>query len=181
MKTLPLFALRASLLALLCLAASPLNAQKTRNVVVIPGQMTQVVTDTIGTAYDIPFPPGRVYSAVLAAFNELKISADVRDSLGGRVETNVFHRRGDLGGKQISTYLECGDGITGPYADSYRVYMIVLTTIVPKGADRSALRSVLLGGAVNVAEGARQPMACESSGRWEIRLHKLVLAKAAQP
>ena len=173
MKT-PLF------LSVLALAA-PLSAQKTRNVVVIPGQMTQVITDTIGTAYDIPFPAGRVYNAVLAAFSELKISADVRDSAAGRVETNVFHRRGDLGGKQISTYLECGDGITGPYADSYRVYMIVLTTIVPKGPDRSALRSVLLGGAVNVAEGARQPMACESSGRWEIRLHKLVLAKAAQP
>jgi hypothetical protein len=168
------------LLSLLALTA-PLSAQKSRNVVVIPGQMTQVITDTIGTAYDIPFPAGKVYSAVLAAFNELKISADVRDSAAGWVETNVFHRRGDLGGKQISTYLECGDGITGPYADTYRVYMIVLTTIVAKGADRSALRSVLLGGAVNVAEGARQPMACESSGRWEIRLHKLVLAKAAQP
>jgi hypothetical protein len=96
------------------------------------------------------------------------------------VETNVFHRRGDLGGKQISTYLGCGDGITGPYADSYRVYMIVMTTIEPKGPDQSTVRTVLLGGAVNVAEGARQPMACESTGRWEIRLHKLVLAKAAE-
>ena len=54
-----------------------------------------------------------------------------------------------------------------------------MTTIKPKGADRSTIRTVLLGGAVNVAEGARQPMACESTGRWEIRLHKLVLARAA--
>jgi hypothetical protein len=30
-----------------------------------------------------------------------------------------------------------------------------------------------------VSEGARQPMACESTGRWEIRLHKQVLARAA--
>jgi hypothetical protein len=148
-------------------------------VIIIPGQLTQVVTDTMGTAYEVPYPAGSVYEAVLAAFKELKIPSEVRDSAGGRVETNVFHRRGDLGGKQISTYLGCGDGITGPYADSYRVYMIIMTTIEPKGADRSTIRTVLLGGAVNVAEGARQPMACESTGRWEIRLHKVVLARAA--
>ena len=172
MRLLPLFALAA-------MASAPLSAQKTRTVIVVPGQLTQVITDTTGTPYDVPFPAGKVYTAVLAAFNELKIPADLRDSVDGRVESNVFHRRGDIGGKQISTYLGCGDGITGPYADSYRVYMIVMTTIQPKGVDRSTVRTVLLGGAVNVAEGARQPMACESTGRWEIRVHQLVLAKAA--
>ena len=172
MRFLPLFALGA-------MAAAPLSAQKARTVIVVPGQLTQEITDTTGTAYEVPFPAGKVYTAVIAAFNELKIPADIRDSAAGRVETNVFHRRGDLGGKQISTYLGCGDGITGPYADSYRVYMIVMTTVEPKGPDRSSVRTVLLGGAVNVTEGARQPMACESTGRWEIRLHKLVLAKAA--
>jgi hypothetical protein len=167
------------LCSLAAIVVVPLSAQKTRTVIVIPGQMTQVITDTIGTKYEVPFSAARTYSGVLAAFKELKIPADIRDSLDGRVETNVFHRRGDLGGKQISTYLGCGDGITGPYADTYRVYMIVMTTIEPKGPDRSTIRTVLLGGAVNVAEGARQPMACESTGRWEIRMHKLVIARAA--
>lgn len=168
-----------SVLALAALLAAPLAAQRTRTMVVIPGQLTRVITDTTGTAYEVPFPAARTYAAVLATFEELKLPAEVRDSANGRVETGVFHRRGDIGGKQISTYLSCGDGITGPYADSYRVYMIVMTTVEPRGPDRSAIRSVLLGGAVNVSEGARQPMACESTGRWEIRLHKTVLAKAA--
>jgi hypothetical protein len=161
------------------LSAAPLSAQRTRTMVVIPGQLTRVITDTTGTAYEVPFPAARTYTAVLATYEELKLPTEVRDSANGRVETGVFHRRGDIGGKQISTYLSCGDGITGPYADSYRVYMIVMTTIEPRGPDRSAIRSVLLGGAVNVSEGARQPMACESTGRWEIRLHKQVLARAA--
>ena len=166
---------------LAAVAATPLAAQKTRTVIVVPGQLTQVITDTTGTAYDVPFPAARTYAAVLAAYKELKIPADIQDSAQGRVESNVFHRSGSLGGKQISTYLGCGDGITGPYADSYRVYMIVMTTVVPKGADRSTVRTVLLGGALNVSEGARQPMACESTGRWEIRVHKLVIVKAAIP
>lgn len=163
----------------LSLLAAPLAAQRTRTMVVIPGRLTRVISDTTGTLYEVPFPPGRTYAAVLATYEALKLPAEIRDSAQGRVETGVFHRRGDIGGKQISTYLSCGDGITGPYADTYRVYMIVMTTVEPRGNDRSAIRSVLLGGAVNVSEGARQPMACESTGRWEIRLHKEVLARAA--
>ena len=161
------------------LAAAPLAAQQTRTMVVIPGRLTRVITDTTGTLYEVPFPAAKTYAAVLRTYEELKLPSEVRDSAKGRVETGVFHRRGDIGGKQISTYLSCGDGITGPYADTYRVYMIVMTTVEPRGPDRSAIRSVLLAGAVNVSEGARQPMACESTGRWEIRLHKEILARAA--
>lgn len=172
--------MKASFLFLLTLmAAAPLSAQRTRTIVVIPGQLTTVVTDTMGTAYEVPFPVSRVFPAVVAAFGELKIPAEVMDSTVGRVESSRFYRRGDLGGKQLSTYLSCGDGITGPYADSYRVYMIAMTTVSPKGDDRSTIRTIFLAGAVNVTEGARQPMACESTGRLEIRLHKLVVARAA--
>lgn len=167
------------LLLATALIAAPLAAQRVRTMVVIPGRLTRVITDTTGTLYEVPFPAARTYAAVLATYEALKLPAEVRDSANGRVETGVFHRRGDIGGRQISTYLSCGDGITGPYADTYRVYMIVMTTVEPRGPDRSAIRSVLLGGAVNVSEGARQPMACESSGRWEIRLHKEILARAA--
>src|SRR5688500_6108169 len=163
----------------LSLLVAPLAAQQTRTMVVIPGRPTRVITDITGTLYEVPFSPAVTYAAVLRTYEELKLPREISDSAKGRVETGVIHRRVDIGGKQISTYLSCGDGITGPYADTYRVYMIVMTTVVPRGPDRSAIRSVLLGGAVNVSEGARQPMACESAGRWEIRLHKEVLARAA--
>ena len=169
----------STLVLLVTLTAAPLAAQRTRSIVVVPGQLTTVITDTMGTPYDVPFEPGRTYTAVLNALAELKIPAEVRDSSGGRVESNVFFRHGELGGKQISTYLSCGDGITGPYADSYRVYMIAVITVTPQPDHSSSIRTIFLGGAVAIAEGARQPMACESTGRLEIRLHKLVLKKAA--
>ena len=73
-------------------------------------------------------------ATVLSAFTDLKIPAEVRDSGAGRVESNVFYRRGDLAGRQISTYLSCGEGITGPYADNYRVYMVAMVTVAPRRA-----------------------------------------------
>ena len=168
-----------SLALLPALAAAPLAAQRTRAVVVVPGQITTVVTDTMGTPYEVPFAPARTYAAVLDAFADLKIPAEVKDSALGRVESNIFYRRGDLAGKQLSTYLSCGEGMTGPYADTYRVYMVAMVTVAPKGDNRSTIRTIFLAGAVAVAEGARQPMACESTGRLEIRLHKQVLKRAA--
>ena len=161
------------------LAAVPLAGQRPRTVIVVPGELTQVAIDTMGTPYRVPFRTGRVYSALVAAYADLKLPAEVRDSAAGRVESEVFYRRGALVGRQISTYLSCGEGIAGPYADSYRVYSTVLSRVVPADSDRSTLRTVVLAGAVSVAEGARQPMPCESTGRLEIRIHQVVLKKAA--
>lgn len=161
------------------LAATPLAAQRTRTIIVIPGQLTTVVTDTVGTPYEVPFSPARTYAAVLSALADLKIPADIQDSTEGRVESNIFYRRGDLAGKQISAYLNCGDGMTGPYADSYRVYMVTIVKVSPSGEHGSTIRTTFLAGAVAVAEGAHQPVSCESTGRLEIRLHKLVVKKAA--
>jgi hypothetical protein len=168
-----------SLLALATLVTAPLTAQRTRTVVVIPGQLTTIVTDTMGTLYEVPFSTGRTYSAVLSAFSDLKLPAEVKDSSAGRVETNVFYRHGDLGGKQISTYLNCGDGVSGPYADEDRVYMIAMVTISPTGPTGSTIRTIFLAGSVAVAQGARPTMDCRSTGRLELRLHRLVLQKAA--
>lgn len=168
-----------SLSLLVSLLAIPAAAQRTRVVVVVPGQLTRVVTDTMGTPYPVPFPPAQVYHALLAVYAELKIPTDGKDSTQSLVDSKLFYRQNTLGGKQISSYLSCGDGITGPNADSYRVYMTIWSAPAPAGADRATLRTVFLAGAVNVTEGSRQPMPCESTGRLEVRIHQMVLHRLA--
>ena len=165
-----------SVLAVIAIAA-PAAAQRSRVVVVVPGQLTQVLSDTMGTPYDVPFPPALAYKALLAVYAELKIPSEVKDSAAGQVATQMFYRQGTLGGRQISTYLSCGDGMTGPNADYYRVYMNIWSTLVPRGDHAAVLRTAYLAGAVNVSEGSRQPMPCESTGRLEIRIHQMVLKK----
>ena len=51
--------------------------------------------------------------------------------------------------------------------------------VSPEGEDASSIRSALLAGAVSVSEGSRQEMPCESTGRLEVRIHQMVLKKAA--
>ena len=159
--------------------AAPVRAQRTRMVVVVPGQMTRVITDTMGTPYPVPFAPDQVYRALLKVYAELKLPAEIKDSVKHSVESNMFYRQGTVAGKQISGYLSCGESITGPNADSYRVYMNMWTTVTPSAEDRAVIKTVLLAGAVNVMEGSRQPMPCESTGRLEVRIHQMVLKQLA--
>ena len=155
------------------------SAQIRRSVEVVPGQMMQVIVDTIGTPYRVPFPRAQVFRALLAVFKELKVPMVAGDSAAGRVSAPTFHREGDFAGRQLSTWLSCGDSMTGPNADSYRIYMYLMSTVSAEGEDASSIRSALLAGAVSVSEGSRQEMPCESTGRLEVRIHQMVLKKAA--
>lgn len=168
-------------LRILCLllVSTPLAAQRPRTVIVVPGQMTQVIVDTMGTPYEIPFPADAAYRALLAVYAELKVPLEVSDSINLRAGSPSFHRQATFAGRQISTWLSCGDGVSGPNADSYRVYMILTSTISPVSDERSALRTVYLAGAVSNSGAASQGMPCESSGRLEVRIHQRVLKKAA--
>lgn len=165
--------------ATILLVAAPVAAQRNRVVVVVPGQLTQVLSDTMGTPYDVPFPVARVYQALLGVYAELKIPTEVKDSIAGQLGSQMFYRQNSLGGKQLSTYLSCGDGITGPNADYYRVYMNIWSTLSPKNDHDVVLRTAYLAGAVNVSEGSRQPMPCETTGRLEYRIHQMLLKKLA--
>ena len=162
-----------------CLGPQVSSAQIRRSVEVVPGQMMQVIIDTIGTPYQVPFPRAKVFQAVIAVFKELKVPMVAGDSVAGRVSAPTFYREGDFAGRQISTWLSCGDSMTGPNADSYRIYMYLMSTVAAEGEEASSIRSALLAGAISVSEGSRQQMPCESTGRLEVRIHKMVLKKVA--
>ena len=164
-------------LAMLLVLTAPLPAQRRRSVIVMPGQTTQVISDTMGAAYELPFSYGRVYHALVAAFAELKIETSEADSVGGQVGNLQFVTRSPLGGKAMSEYLSCSSGMIGAYADIYRIYLSIMSYLTPNGADSTTLHTGLLGTAVNVAEGSRQPMPCESKGRLELRIYQMILKK----
>ncbi|MGH7561018.1 MAG: hypothetical protein ACRENB_08355 [Gemmatimonadales bacterium] len=154
--------------------SAPLAAQQVRTVVVVPGQMTRVVTDTMGTPFAFEVPKPVMLAALRRAYDRLKVPVTLDDSAAGRIGNMGFSMMRQIGGRQLSTYLSCGDGMTGPNADTYRVYMVLRSTVVDSGDAGTTLRTLLLAGAVNVSEGARQPMPCESTGRLEHRIREMV-------
>lgn len=134
----------------------------------------RIIADTMGQAYEVPGSPARVFRAVSEVFAELKIETPIRDSAMLEVGNEKFFKRGDFAGRRISGLLECGGGLTGAYADNHRVDLSLVTFVRPVEANVSTIRTVLLGAAINVTEGAKPTQFCRSNGELERMIHQRV-------
>jgi len=169
------------LLALVSGITVPLAAQRERVVIVVPGKITRVVSDTTGVPIEYRERPGLVYDALRKVYADLKVPLTLEDSTTGEIGNLKFYRSGSLGGSQLSSYLSCGTGVTGPYADQYRVYMALRSIVAPASEEGTLLRTVLVAAAMDISQGARQAMPCESNGRLEILIGKMVQARLDAP
>jgi hypothetical protein len=127
-----------------------------------------------GEAFDVPGSPARVFHALAEVYAELKIETALMDSVELEIGNEKFFKRGSVAGRRLSGFLECGSGLTGEYADNHRVDLSLVTFVRPKTADRSTIRTVLLGAAINVTEGAKPTQNCNSNGELERLIHQRV-------
>jgi len=84
-------------------------------------------------AESIPAPADAVWSALPKVYADLGLQV-TQVSEANRVLGNpklVLIRR--LGEVPLSRYLECGSGLTGPFADRYRIELLIRTSVVPNG------------------------------------------------
>ena len=127
----------------------------------------------------IPVAPSRAFEAVKAVYGELGIPLGVNEPATGRVGNADFWRTRKLGNEPISTYLSCGDSFTGAAADSYRIYISLVSAVRPDGKGTSELETLFTARAQNMEGTAGDPVACGTTGRLEERILKSVLANAA--
>ncbi len=77
-----------------------------------------------------------------------------------------------LGKERISRYLSCGEGMTGPNADAWYVYLTIHAAIGPAGAAKSRFQMALTAEAVDVPGGRSERVACSSTGMLEMEIVK---------
>lgn len=137
----------------------------------------RVIADTMGSPFDVPGSPARAFKALQQIYAELKIETALLDSVELEIGNEKFFKRGSLAGRRLSGFVDCGTGLTGDYADNHRVDLSVVTFVRPKTEDRSTIRTVLLGAAINVTEGAKPTQNCSSNGELERLIHQRVVQK----
>ncbi len=85
----------------------------------------------------------------------------------GTPQSRMFRK---MGKERLSAYLQCGEGITGPNADSYSVYFTSISFLVPQADGTVGLFTLLSAQAVDAAGGRNDPIDCSSTGRLEQRI-----------
>ena len=125
----------------------------------------------------VPAAPNRVFDAAKLVYEELGVPAGTHDPATGRIGNLDFWKQRRLGNEPLSAYLNCGDSFTGPLANTYRIYISLLSIVRPDGKGGSELETAFHAQAQNMEGSSGDRIACGSTGRLEERIRKTVLLK----
>lgn len=158
---------RAALGAALLAAAwgAPAAAQSLPRVW-LPGYRDPVAFDTLGGRYTLQAPPAAVYGAAVKVLEKVGIDITYRDSLRAVVGNAAIEKRRPIAKSPLSRYLNCGNGFSGPNADSWGVTLAVLVS-ARTAEEGTALRIGVAAGARDLSGPSKDPVTCGSTGALE--------------
>lgn len=137
----------------------------------------EVRNDASFAEFTLPARLTAVWGTLPAVFEQLGIEPTYVDAGQGRIG-NARYTRTRIERQPMSTYIECGSGLTGPYADAYEVTLSLLVSVVPGGQLGTVVRT-------NVDAFATQRSAnstsihCTSRGALERRIRALIEERLA--
>src|SRR6185437_2274820 len=103
----------------------------------------------------------------------LDIPVTVDNPLAHQLGNANFYKTHQLGGESMTRFVDCGSGMDGPKAGSYRIYMSLLTTIDADGKGGSNVQTTFVPMGQDVSGGSTDRIPCGTTGRFE----ELVLSK----
>ncbi len=133
------------------------------------------------TAVTVKSKPEVVLSVLRGSYEELGIKVQVFDSTGatgGQVGNRYFIKSYKLGDAPLSRYLDCGNTITGPAADNYKVTMSILSVVSPSGTGSSVQTHVAARADDVAASGGS--LSCRSIGTLEAALHRVLVRRLGE-
>lgn len=162
--------------AALFLVASSVGAQRPA-AVRLPGHASSMSLDSGAVDVTLPASAGAVFFAARQVFFELQIPTPMADSARGYLINGRFTKFRSLAGSPLSTYLNCGSGMTGPNADAFRVTMAIAAFFDATGPNTSRLRLTVLAGAESTEGVSKSAVACASTGVLEERVLRTIRVK----
>lgn len=145
-----------------------------------PNVRRAIVSDNTGIMYsDAPLDQSRVIAAkpefvmnaIRQAYDGFMIPITLDDRQTRRIGNPDFQRSRQFMGKRMVELLDCGGGITGPNALTYRIYMSLVTRVKDAPNGQSEVSVQLLATGKDLASGASSDrIPCGSSGKMEQRL-----------
>jgi hypothetical protein len=163
------------LFVLLLTVAAAADAQTAfRSRVGLRGYRDPIAMDTLASEYTVNAPTGKTFAAAAQVFKTLGLNATVRDSVGGLIGNEEFNRTRTLVGSQMSTWLNCGSGMTGPNADNYRITIALMIIIDPAVNNTTKMRIGMVGSGANIVGNSTEPVACGTTGRLEERIAQMI-------
>ena len=117
----------------------------------------------------------RVLAVIKSVYEELGIPSATVDAATGKITAPTFHTTRKLGNVNLSMYFNCGDSLNGNIANTYRMYITVVSAVRSNGKGGTELETAVNGAAADMG-GSSGRIPCGTSGR----LEELILAGVRQ-
>jgi len=136
-------------------------------------EVVNVQNRTVRTTRELDFPLPRVWDALRAAYEELDFPITTQLPGEAYLAAEAFRFRG-LDGERPSRALDCGDSMTGPFADQSFITLDVMTQLEATAEGTRLVTEVQAS--ARARDRASGDVFCRSKGRIEAALADRVLA-----
>jgi hypothetical protein len=115
----------------------------------------------------IAAPPAAVWLAAKKVFADLEVPLVVENTSTHQMGNPNFFKSRQFGGEPMAQLVDCGSGMTGPKAATYRIYMSLLTSISTDGKGGTTVQTTFVPMGQDVSGGSADRIPCGTSGRLE--------------
>jgi hypothetical protein len=127
--------------------------------------MTDAPRPTAGT---IAATPAAVWIVVKKVYADLEIPLTVDNAAAHQIGNTTFFKMRQMAGRPMPDFVNCGSGVDGPKAATYRVFMSLLTSVSPDGNGGTTIQTTFAASALDIMGGAASDrIQCGSTGQLE--------------
>jgi hypothetical protein len=165
---------RALLLLLVCGCASGGNSVETSNST--PKQAAIFSSSETGlllaerpraSVTTIAAPPAAVWLAAKRVYADWEIPVTVENPSAHQIGNQNFYKSRQIAGKSMTDFVDCGSGMTGPKASTYRIFISLLTDVLTDGKGGTTVQVTFVPMGQDVAGGSSDRIPCGTTGRLE--------------
>ncbi len=115
----------------------------------------------------IAAPPAVVWTAVKQAYTSLEIPIGIENPAAHTLGNQNFYKSRSMGGESMTAFVDCGQGMTGAKAASYRIYMSLITNVSGDANGGTLVQVTFSALGQDVTEGSTDRIPCGTTGRLE--------------
>jgi len=119
------------------------------------------------TVATIAAPAASVWLAAKKVYADLDIPLSVENPSTHQIGNNNFFRSRTFAGESMTQLVDCGSGMTGPKAATYRIYISLLTEVAGDGKGGTTVQTTFVPMGQDMAGGSTDRIPCGSTGRLE--------------
>jgi hypothetical protein len=144
------------------------NTVTPRQTIFTSEQGTLVSDPARAEATEVDAPPLAVWAAVKKVYSDLGIPVTVDNPAGHQLGNSSFVKTRQVGSESMPTLVNCGNGMTGPNAASFRMTLSLMTDVNPDGKGGSKLQTTFVANGQDVTGGSSYQIPCGTTGRLEL-------------